>query len=175
MKFYVRVVRPRFEMQYVEIDAIDYDHACNQAMKECRRRDGSWTTIAFSPTDYGCHIEECMSEDTLDANEMTPAEARAELSDPSTTDCRYLLLSADIVSGTGEVVFQPWLDEADVLLLDDLASDWKDEIELLCDDETDDFMDRLRLKHEEASESSKQMLAAALKRRRQGKGGTPKA
>jgi hypothetical protein len=175
MKFYVRVVRPRFEMQYVEVDAIDDDHARDQATKECRRRDGSWTTIDFSTTDYGCHIEECMSEDNLDANEMTPAAARAELSDPSTTDYRYLLLSADIVSGTGEVLFQPWLDEADVLLLDDLASDWKVELEMLCDDNSDDFMERPRPKLDEPSESSKQMLAAALNRRRQGKGGTPKA
>ena len=134
MKHYVRVCRPRFEVAVLEIDADDDEQAQDIAVGEATEIPSErWHLLPFKGEHYQPHVEACHSEHTIDANVADEPGAREayieELKSPEAPevaeDIRYLFLIADVWSGEGRVVFEPWfrVDKTE-LLEHDLAADW---------------------------------------------------
>ena len=125
MKYYVRLVRPRFETQLAIVEA-DTDEAAHAlAMQQSSQRSADWKLVDFNPADYSCHVEDSLSEHSAAANDVDFESAGAELA--STTapdDNRYLLLHADVWSGEGEVVLQSWFFDQNNRMTHDLCGDW---------------------------------------------------
>jgi hypothetical protein len=137
MKHFVRVCRPRFELAVLEIEAEDDDEAEAIAYKQAASLpDDAWHVQAFAPEHYHPHVETCHSEDTIDANvgddedEKVDYVERLKDFDGDDDDTRYLLLLADIGSGEGRVIFEPWFCTRQPELLEsDLCGDWVSNLE----------------------------------------------
>ena len=134
MKYYVRLVRPRFETQLAIVEA-DTDEAAHAlAMQQSSKRSADWKLVDFNPADYGCHVEDCLSEHSAEANQLDFESAGAELSSTKAPDDdKYLLLHADVWSGEGELVLQSWFFEQSNRMTHDLCSDWTADVRGLSD------------------------------------------
>lgn len=161
MKYFVRLVRPRFETQLTVVEADDEEDAHVQAMAQSFSRERDWRLVEFSFTDYRCHVEECVSEEDIKLDETTKKEVRARLSSTASPDeNKYLLMQANVGTGHGEIVLQPWFVQEDNLMAHDLCLDWASEIELLPAGEP---LEDIEL--EGTPGATNRMLAAALSKR----------
>ena len=146
MKHYVRVCRPRFEVAVLEIEADDDEQAQDIAIREATELPRErWHLLPFNGEHYQPHVETCHSEHTIDANAADEEGVREayveELKSPEAgeaiEDIRYLLLFADVWSGEGRVVFEPWfrfcVDEPE-LIEHDLAGDWMRKLKAVGED-----------------------------------------
>jgi hypothetical protein len=151
MKHYVRVCRPRFEIAVLEIDADDDDQAEDMAVGQAIKLPAAgWHLLSFDDEAYQPHVESCHSEHTIDANvEDEPGEREEyikELQSPERAEAmhcvRYLLLYADVGTGEGSVIFEPWFPVGEPQLLEhDLAGDWVRELEAIQDEGLENFED----------------------------------
>ncbi len=168
MKYLVRLVRPRFETQLAVVEAVDEEDAHVQAMTQSFSREGDWRLVDYSSIDYRCHVEECVSDEDVQLDETTTSEAHRRLSSTASPDNnKYLLMQANVGTGNGEIVLQPWFVQEDNLMAHDLCSDWSSDIECLPAGEPLDDIDI-----EGTPNATNRMLAAALdKRLKPSKGG----
>lgn len=117
-RFRVRLVRPVFQYVDMEVEAGEEYEAVSTALEGAGTiPDGEWRGN-FDPEEYGVdavHVTEAAGVD----EEMFTSIAEEK---------KYLLLKADIDSGEGEVVYQPWIGEISDLMLADLCSDWTGEL-----------------------------------------------
>lgn len=119
MKYFVSLVRPVFERAVVEVEAGSYSDAQVKALEAAAGLpDSSWRGD-YKPSQYAFHIER-----TADADDA-PEWVRA----PDLTDMCYALLQADVDSGEGSLMPQPWMAEQSSLLLADVSEDWAGDIE----------------------------------------------
>lgn len=145
MKYLLRMVRPRFEVKLVELEAENDSVARLIATTEALGSKTGWKLIARSTEDYFPHIERCLSETELGANDMTEEEAREELASVAAPDLdKYFLLYADTFAGEGELVPQPWMLRRSSLMITDLCSDWIDDLQELAGSEHEEFEEHVR-------------------------------
>ena len=55
----------------------------------------------------------------------------------------YMLLQANLETGEGRVVFQPWLAHCSDLMIADVTQDWVDQMQGIRDEGLDSFFDEL--------------------------------
>ena len=131
-RFTVRIVRPVFESVVVEVEAECEEDAIAAALGQADTiLDEEWTGV-FEPENYFYDaqcidiIHGCDGEEQISAGDEFECE-----DDPLATNeyRRYLLLKANTFSGDGEVLYQPWLEDVDDLMLADLCMDWSAQIE----------------------------------------------
>lgn len=129
MKHYVRVCRPRFEVALIEVETDDCESAERLALAQADGTDaGGWWLLPFDRSAYRAHVERCTP-----ANHI--ADAIGAKSPEPDEDTRYALLHADVNSGEGEVVLQPWFtDHAPDLMEHDLCRDWIEALQQHADD-----------------------------------------
>lgn len=145
MKYLLRMVRPRFEVKLIEIEAESEAVARLTATTQALVSKQGWKLIERSTDDYFPHIERCLSETDLGANEMTEEEAREELASISAPDMdKYFLLYADAFAGEGELVPQPWMLRKSSLMITDLCSDWIEDLQELAESEHEEFEEHIR-------------------------------
>jgi hypothetical protein len=128
MRYYAKVVRPRFEVAYVEIEGDDVktgEQAADLALDESMMAKLDWKMLPFDREAYAPHVEMLVSDQELTESDATPALIRRWMrsSDPSKQD-RYLLLHADMETGEGRTILQPWLSEVSRPMLADLCAEW---------------------------------------------------
>ena len=173
-KYHVRLVRPRFEVQYLTVTAANEDAAKVMALFEAGDDQADWKLIDFDSDDYHPFFERCVTEAELAAIEITPQEAADQFSstDPSKSD-KYLLMYADTDSGYGELCEQPWLWAEGALMLADLGGDWASGLQEMMENEASDDDIEHELLGGDPSDASKALLAETL-RKRPKKDGPPK-
>jgi hypothetical protein len=102
MKYYLRMVRPRFEVRLIEVDARSESEAKYLAMIEAMEPDKRWRSIPHNPNDYAAHVEQCESEHDFSANDTTLKEGKAQLAAAVPSEFnKYLLLRDDLFDGEG--------------------------------------------------------------------------
>lgn len=130
--FKVRIVRPVFESVVVEVEADSEEEAVAAALGQADTITEEEWTGAFEPENYfydaqcieGIHYYDDEGHES-DGDEVQCEDDLLATNDNS----RYLLLKANTFSGEGEVLYQPWLEEVDDLMLADLCMDWSGQIE----------------------------------------------
>lgn len=156
MKYYVRMVRPRFEVKFIEIDAENESQAQSTATTIGMESKTGWKPIKRATEDYFPHIERCLTANDFAANEMTVEEGREELSSVEVPEQdKYLLLYADTFSGEGELVPQAWLLRQRSLMISDLCSDWIIDLQSMAESALDGFEEGIK---PEAMETAKILL-----------------
>lgn len=127
MKHYCRVVRLRFEMRFIEVDAIDHGDAEEKAVQEARTPSRAWRLVKYDQESYAPHVEVCVSEE--DVNHSAGDEELATLASVEPLDeVAYLLLMGDPESGSGEIVWEPWFSGISTLMAADICQDWADNL-----------------------------------------------
>jgi hypothetical protein len=133
-RHYVRVCRPRFEIAIVEMEEADSENAKIGAVAVAASLPAkAWKMLPFDKERYFPHVEECTTDSDMDAAAFGD-ESKEELIERfrNVRDDRgkaYLLLMADIESGEGEVIAEPWCNCSDPGALElDIANDWHKEI-----------------------------------------------
>jgi hypothetical protein len=129
VKHYVRICRLRFEVMMVEVEGDDHDSAELLALARADdARAPDWQLLPFDKNAYRLHVERCLSADDIalatdDGESEVTAVANARSLEPD-EDTRYHLLHADVNSGEGEVILQPWFADEGDLMQHDLSKDW---------------------------------------------------
>ena len=163
--YHVRLVRPRFEVQYLTVQATSEDAARAMAEFEAGEDASDWKLIDYSPEDYQPFIERCLSDSDLDANEMTPEEGAEMLSSTLRPERdKYLLMYADTDGGQGELCEQPWLWSEGALMTADLCGDWALGLQDIIENEASEDDLELELQGGEASTTAKFLLAETLRK-----------
>ena len=164
--YHVRLVRPRFEVQYLTVEAADDDTAKALAFFAAGDDPEDWKLIDFNSNDYHPFVERCVSEAELAAIPMTPQEAEDQFSstDRPKSD-KYLLMYADTDSGYGELCEQPWLWEEGALMLADLGGDWASGLQEMMENEASEDDVEMELLGGDPSDATKALLAATLRKR----------
>lgn len=107
------------------MDADDKVTAIRTAARTAKNaKDEEWNG-SFDANSYG-----------YDAEIMTDGEASSDYT-------RYALLRADLFSGEGSLVPQPWMKHTNPLLLADLSSDWGEQVEGLSESSAGEYVDWL--------------------------------
>ena len=131
-KYNVRIVRPVFQSVIVEVEAESEEEAVATALGQADTIPEEEWTGAFEPENYfydAQGIEVILANDD-DNRESDGDEDECEDDLLATNEYRrYLMLKANTYLGEGEVLYQPWLEEVDDLMLADLCMDWTDQIE----------------------------------------------
>lgn len=130
----VRIVRPVFQSVIVEVEAGSEEQAVAAALGQADTIPEEEWAGTFEPENY-FYDAQCLEED-YDEEDPAFVEDEDGVLDENLDNwcnpdeyCRYLLLKANIFSGDGEVVYQPWLEEVDDLMLADLCNDWSGQLE----------------------------------------------
>jgi hypothetical protein len=121
-KFLVRLVRPVFEVAVVEVEAMNEEMAEAAALIQAQSIEDEHWVGAFDPGSYGC-----------DAQYVIPAEEAEDdfIFSGIENERKYALLKANLDSGEGRMMFQPWMNEIDDLMSADLCMDWGNQLEAL--------------------------------------------
>jgi hypothetical protein len=121
-KFLVRLVRPVFEVAVVEVKAENEEMAKAAALIQAKSIEDKHWVGTFDPGSYDC-----------EAQYVVPAEEAEDdfIFSGIENERKYALLKADLDSGEGRMMFQPWMDEIDDLMSADLCMDWNNQIETL--------------------------------------------
>lgn len=161
--YHVRLVRPRFEVQYLTVQAASEEAARAIATFEAGDEPTDWKLIDFSSEDYEPFVERCMSDNDLDANEMTPEDGAALLSSTERPEHdKYLLMYADTDGGQGQLCEQPWLWSEGALMTADLCGDWALGLQDVMENEASEDDE---LQGGQASETTNSLLAETLRKR----------
>lgn len=176
----MRLIRPRFEVLYLTVEAKDHDIAEGLAYISTGGHEAEWKLIDHSPEDYHPYVELCLSENELSANEMTAEDAAEELSSTKIPEWdKYLIAHADTNSGEGTLCEQPWFWGVSELMKLDLCADWSIELQALAEEAEEDLSadglgDDSDDDDDDASAATKEMLAKVLRKRRRPKPGGSK-
>lgn len=132
MKYYAKVVRIRLEVACVEIDDDDIktgQEAADRALDAATADDLPWKLLPYDADAYAPHVEMLVSDPELtEAGETAQVIRRWMRSPESSAQDRYLILHADLETGEGRTILQPWLSEAAGLTLADLCGEWMDDL-----------------------------------------------
>ena len=129
-KFLVRLVRPVFEVAVVEVEAENEEMAEAAALNHAQSIEDVHWVGTFDPRSYGC-----------DAQYVIPVEEAEDdfIFSGIETERKYAVLKADLDSGEGRMLFQPWMDEIDDQMSADLCMDWGNQIEALRQEGTENY------------------------------------
>lgn len=133
-RHYVRVCRPRFEVTIVEIDEENSDYAkIRAAVIASNLPSKAWKLLPFDAERYFPHVEECATEADMDAaafGDESKEQLIARFRDVRENRAMaYLLLMADLESGEGDLIAEPWCDCTDPGALElDVANDWHKDV-----------------------------------------------
>jgi hypothetical protein len=119
-KFLVRLVRPVFQVAVVEVEAENEEMAEAAALTQAESIEDEHWVGTFDPGSYGC-----------DAQYVIPAEEAKDdfIFSSIENERKYALLKADLDSGEGRMMFQPWMNGIDDLMWADLCMDWGIQLE----------------------------------------------
>lgn len=136
-RHYAQVARLRLETAIIEFEADtgNDDGAQQIAEQEAKRLPQSaWRLQPFDRKAYAPFVMSLLDETEVDeCQELNPRKSvdPHKLVDVSGATC-FTLLSADLDTGEGDLIRQPWLDvDPPSLLLSDIARDWTDKLEAL--------------------------------------------
>jgi hypothetical protein len=121
-KFYIRLVRPVFEAVVVEVEAENEEIAEAAALIQAESIEGEHWVGTFDPASYCCDAQYVISAEEAEGDFIF-SEIENER--------KYALLQADLDSGEGRMLFQPWMDEIDDLMWADVCMDWSNQLEAL--------------------------------------------
>jgi hypothetical protein len=135
----VRIVRPVFQSVIVEVEADSEEEAVATALGQADTiPEEDWIGVFDSEKYF--YDAQCLEED-FDEDHLEVDEDAEHFIDPDEY-VRYLLLKANIYSGDGEVLYQPWLEEeVDDNILADLCMDWSGQLEGIQKDDVDDVIE----------------------------------
>ena len=132
MKYYAKVVRVRLEVACVEVEGDDIKtghEAADRALDAATANDLPWKLLPYDSEAYAPHVEMLVSDPELtEAGETAEVVRRWMRSPESSAQDRYLVLHADLETGEGRTILQPWLSEAAGLTLADLCGEWMDDL-----------------------------------------------
>lgn len=132
MKYYAKVVRIRLEVACIEIESDDIKtghEAADRALDAATADDLPWKMLPYDSEAYAPHVEMLVSDPELaEAGETAHVIRRWMRSPESSVQDRYLILHADLETGEGRTILQPWLSEAAGLTLADLCGEWMDDL-----------------------------------------------
>lgn len=132
MKYYAKVVRIRLEVACIEIESDDIktgQEAADRALDAATADDLPWKMLPYDSEAYAPHVEMLVSDPELaEAGETAQVIRRWMRSPESSVQDRYLILHADLETGEGRTILQPWLSEAAGLPLADLCGEWMDDL-----------------------------------------------
>jgi hypothetical protein len=136
----VRIVRPVFQSVIVEVEADNEEEAVSTALGQADTIAEEGWIGTFDSEKY-FYDAQCLEED-FDEDHLEVDEDAEHFIDPDEY-VRYLLLKANIYSGDGEVLYQPWLEEEDVddQMLADLCEDWSGQLEGMQKGDVDDAIE----------------------------------
>lgn len=120
-RYRVRLVRPIFQVAVVEVEASDEHEAVLDALHQADTIPEEAWSGGFDPSSYGydAHFVEATGES--DDDDFIDADIDE--------DHRYLLLKANIDTGEGGILLQPWISEISDLMVADLGMDWRGQLE----------------------------------------------
>lgn len=134
-KFLVRLVRPVFEVAVVEVEAESEEMAEVVALSQSAVLEDKHWIGAFEPGSYSCEAQYVVSADEME-DDFIFSEIENER--------KYGLLKANLDSGEGRILLQPWMEKVDDLMSADLCVDWGNDLESLCQEGADNYFDKMR-------------------------------
>jgi hypothetical protein len=144
-RHWVLLARPVIQTLAVDVRARDRDEAVDKAKKKAAKISDHFWQGEFRPGDYGIDALTVLSDSDFEPDEV-PGEYMSECAD----DFRYMLLKANIDSGEGVLLVEPWLrDSGDPLLAADLLKDWNIAAEHLYHRAAEMWIDSLEEKSKE--------------------------
>jgi hypothetical protein len=115
----------------VEVDADSEEEALAIALGQADTVPEEEWIGTFEPEDY-FYDAECLVED-YDKDDPEFIKDGDAVLDEDLDDYyehpKYFLLKADTFSGTGDVIYQPWIEDLDDLMLADMCMDWAGQLE----------------------------------------------
>ncbi len=134
----VRLVRPVFQQVTVEVQAWSQSSAVQKAIKQTRvLRQSDWNTPDFDDGEYEVHVQSIIDNQHIYENSADPhreiKQFRSNKGDPG--NIRYLLLAADLETGAGELLIQPWFTNCSHLLQADLCTDWSEPVKFIVEND----------------------------------------
>lgn len=131
-KHYVKLVRFRIEEALVEVKADDHRSAETQALALDLIGEVRWGMRPNDEEAYEPFAEFVLAGHDLEADHGSVVSGKRWLKSEESHDTfRYCFLMADIGSGEGKLVPQPWLDEMGGLWIEDVTGDWIADIKRL--------------------------------------------
>lgn len=127
-KFLVRVVRPVFESAVIEVEGVNEREAAGRAISNAYAIPKEKWRGRFDPENYFYDSHCLRPEDSEQGRPFTPIDYFP----------KYIMLKAQLEPEMGEIVFQPWLNAVNGLVLADLCSDWHHRLKELRNDGFDE-------------------------------------
>jgi hypothetical protein len=118
-RYWVLLARPVIQTTVVEVKASDYREAANKARQKATKLPDSRWEGSYQPDEYGIDALTGLADSTF-APDEDPEEYMQECAE----DYRYMLLKANLDSGEGVLLVEPWLQNSDALSAADLLKDW---------------------------------------------------
>lgn len=134
-KFLVRLVRPVFEVAVVEVEAESEEMAEAVALSQSAAIEDKHWIGAFDPGSYSCEAQYVVSADETE-DDFIFSEIENER--------KYGVLKANLDSGEGRMLLQPWMEKVDDLMSADLCMDWGNDLESLRQEGAENYFDELR-------------------------------
>ncbi len=136
--FTVRLVRPVFETVVVEVEAWSRKGARRKAL-DCADKlpAKDWAAVTFDEGEYSPHVASIVDNQEIYETSLNPhAEIRkSRLADRMPETLRYMILAADLESGEGHCLPQPWFEYAETSLQADLCSGWIDPLSFIIEND----------------------------------------
>ena len=130
--FFVRLMRPIFQSVVVLVKA----RSDNDAARKARRlapglKPEEWKG-EYDAISYAYDVQEVLNVDRIkQSSELSETTKELEKYLWERDDFRYLLLKADVTSGQGDVLIEPWLKRKSAVMRMDLVGDWAAGVEVL--------------------------------------------
>lgn len=136
--FTLRVVRPVFQTAVIEVQAWSQNSAVRKALRNASKlSDAEWSNGATLSGDYAAHVEAVIDNQEIYETCPNPhreiREFRAGIGKHATV--KYLVLAADMDTGVGRVMPQPWFIGCDPTLQADFCSDWHEPISFVVEND----------------------------------------
>ena len=136
--FTVRLVRPVFETVVVEVEAWSHKDARRKALDSADKLPvEDWAAVTFDEREYSPHVASIIDNQEIYETSLNPhAKIRASrLADQVPETIKYMILAADLESGEGHCLPQPWFEYAETSLQADLCSGWIDPLNFIVEND----------------------------------------
>lgn len=136
--YFVMLARPVVQNALVSVQADTHEDAVAQALARAAALPTPAWKGRFENERYAYDVTVVLAQDEL-GPDVNPELLAKSLKD----NYEYMLLQANLETGEGRVVFQPWLAHCSDLMIADVTQDWVDQMQGIRDEGLDSFFDEL--------------------------------
>jgi len=135
-KYTIHFVRPVFEKLAIDVTASCEEEAILNAVHTLITDPAKETQWAgkFDESNYTGFVE------TVDAHDTGEPVEKESIDDMQ----KFVILQANLLSGEGDIIPQPWLSQQNPFMNADLCHDWSSQLNMLQQDGLEEYVKALR-------------------------------